>query len=297
MILVAGATPRVRDLAWGRVYSCVLPASGRTGWALLSDPHIAESKSVESEKQRTAERLRRVVAEVLASGTRPSLVNGDLAWSRGRVEDYRHFLEIVRPLAAGPGLVLGVGNHDRRNNLLAVLGEPPLPPRARLVAIVDRGPYRFVLLDSLVDADEVGGEIGTPQLAWLEDALSGASSQRTLLLVHHPGRSASKGCIDFGALVDVAERHPCVQAIVTGHEHEFALGERRGIHRIGLPATAFPFEPRVPIGWVEAAMGSAGIDIRFHATADTGEHRLGWRQGRRPSGGRPRVDSPSPFRL
>lgn len=297
MILVAGATPRVRDLAWGRVYSCVLPASDRPGWALLSDPHVAESKSGDSEEQRTAERLRRAVAEVLASGPLPSLVNGDLAWSCGRVEDYRHFLEIVRPLAAGPGLVLGVGNHDHRNNLMRVLGEPPVPPLARLVATVERGPYRFVMLDSLVDTEEVGGEIGAPQLEWLEEALSSAPSRRTLLLVHHPGRSASRGCIDFGALVDVAERHPCVQAIVTGHEHEFALGKRRGIHRIGLPATAFPFEPRVPIGWVEAAMGSAGIDIRFRHAGATGEHRLGWRQGRQPSGERPRVDSPSPFRL
>lgn len=277
MILIPGAAPSVSDLAWGRVYSCDLPALGRAEWALLADTHVAGSEPAAGRGGSAAARLRRVVAEVLDSGPYPAVVNGDLACSRGEAEDYSRFLEIVEPLAAGPGLVLSVGNHDHRNNLLKALGEPAVPVSARLAATVSQGPYRFILLDSLVGTGEVGGEIGNGQLEWLEGSLSGSPSQQTFLFVHHPGRSASKGCADFDALADIAERHGCVQAIVTGHEHEYAIGEERGAYRIGLPATAFPFEAGVPCGWVRAALSSSSINLRFHGSTCGGNRSLAWR--------------------
>lgn len=276
MILPANGPLRASEFSWGRVYSRVLPAAARSKWAWLADTHIAGDESAERSGWQTASRLRRIVAEISAVGPCGAVVNGDLAWSRGEVEDYRRFLAIAHPLASGSELVLGVGNHDNRGNLLAALAEPSEPAPARLVAMVDQPPNRFVMLDSLIDAGEVGGEIGSEQLAWLESTLSNAPPMRTFLFVHHPGRSASRGCRDFGALIRLAESYRCIQAVVTGHEHEFSLGRARGVHRIGLPAAGFPFDAGVPCGWIEASLSSESIELRFHDNEGAISHVLEW---------------------
>ncbi len=277
MILKPGAPVPVRLVEAGLLYSCALPARQRVRWAWLADPHIAADARTEHGGFRPAGQLARVVGEILAVRPDGALVNGDLAWSRGLPHDYQRFRELIRPLGTSLPLVLGVGNHDRRGPLLKVLQGRQQPPPARLLALVDQPPHRFVVLDSQRSPDAVGGELEEAQLRWLDRTLATGQALRTVLFVHHPGESASEGCCDFDALVAVAQAHRQVQAIVTGHDHAFSVGRAGGIHLLSLPAVGFPFEPGTDCGWVEAVLDGGGLDLAFRGATGEVRHRLAWR--------------------
>ena len=101
---------------------------------------------------------------LLAMDPRPDVlvVSGDVA-DHGLPEEYaeaRAWLDRWEgPLAVCPG------NHDVRDAFVAGLG---IGTRT----VVETGGSRFVMLDSLIDADETGrvdpGRLGEDQLAWLE---------------------------------------------------------------------------------------------------------------------------------
>lgn len=277
MILRSGVPLRVTDFPWGRCYQCDLPPADWSKWAWLADTHVSRHFDAEHDGWRPAEQLARIAGEVAVTQPCGVVVNGDLAWSRGHIGDYRQFRSILdRALPTTP-LVLGVGNHDHRGNLLMALAERHPQPPARLVTVVAQPPYRLVVLDSQADPDDVGGEIGSEQIDWLGALLRGTERLRTVLFVHHPGVSASEGCRDFEALVQTAEPLPWVEAIVTGHDHEFTLEQAHPLPRIGLPAAGFPFKDGSPCGWVEANLSPAGMDLRLHATSGQTGFRLPWR--------------------
>ena len=160
------------------------------------------------------------------------LVNGDLAWSLGHSDDYERFLDIMRPLAKRAAVVLAVGNHDDRGNLLACLANRGDPVPQWLGAVVEQPPFRLIALDSSIDAQTVGGEIGSAQLAWLEDELEAEPRAPTIIFLHHPGESSSEGCSDFSDLIRLVERRQCVQAVVTAHDHEYGVGRVGEAHHV-----------------------------------------------------------------
>ena len=205
------------------------------------------------------------------------LVNGDLAWSSGRSEDYERFLDILHPLTDQAALVLALGNHDERSTLLDCLASRNrLTPRW-LAAVVEQPPFRLVALDSSIGTHTVGGKIGCEQLAWLEELLVSEPCAQTVIFVHHPGESSSEGCSDFDDLIRLAQRQRCIQAIVTAHDHEYRLGRVGEVHHICLPAVGFPFSDDTPTGWIEALLGSADIELRLRGTASRNVTRLPWR--------------------
>ena len=208
------------------------------------------------------------------------LVNGDLAWLEGAPDDYGLFRALMQPMGATP-LVLGVGNHDCRENLLANFGGWSDSPPEWLASVVDQPPNRLVMLDSQIGPGVVEGEIGADQLGWLGSLLANAPQRRTVLFVHHPGESTSEGCRDFEALARLAQSRSNVHAIVTGHDHEFSLGRVGDVHLIALPSAGFPFEPGTDCGWIEAGLTADGLRLRFHGTASASTHRLDWRLPRR----------------
>ena len=146
-----------------------------------------------------------------------------------------------------------------------------------IAAVVEQPPFRFVQLDSQIAPGQVGGEVGDEQLAWLERLLQSALTLRTILFVHHPGESSSEGCRDFKTLLDIAERHNCVQTIVTGHDHAFALRRIGSLHQVALPATAFPFDPGTDCGWIEATLSEEGLDLALRGASVDSRHHLAWR--------------------
>jgi 3',5'-cyclic AMP phosphodiesterase CpdA len=94
--------------------------------------------------------------------------------------------------------------------------------------VVAHDGFRFVMLDSLIDAvagervDE--GRLGEEQLAWLDRQL-GASDEPTFVCLHHPPTTIGLELMDPIRLMDgdelaaVIDHHPHVVATLVGHAH------------------------------------------------------------------------------
>lgn len=277
MILGGFPPARKQTVGGGLVYSCTLPQCQAARWAWVADTHVRGDIATTHPASAPAQRLERILREIKAIRPHGVLVNGDLAWSEGTRADYRRFSEIIRSLPARTPIVLGVGNHDHRGNLLSVLGGVQDIEAEWLAAVVEQPPFRFVQLDSQLAPGEIGGEIGANQLDWLEHILESGTGLATILFVHHPGESSSTGCRDFGTLVGIAERFSAVRAIVTGHDHRYGVRRIGSVDHIALPAAGFSFEPESDCGWIETALGPRTQEIGFHGARSYQDHLFAWR--------------------
>ena len=98
--------------------------------------------------------------------------------------------------------------------------------------VVETGGARFVMLDSLIDADDTGrvdpGRLGADQLAWLDARLAeDTRAHRTSVSTTRPPRSSLElmdpiRLLDGDALAAVVARHPQVVAVLVGHAHTMA---------------------------------------------------------------------------
>ena len=189
---------------------------------------------------------------------------GDAAVDRGRPEDYQQFGRLVRPLLnRGIPTHTVLGNHDDR---LAFHDTFPGAFSAdgyvldRHVERVEHTDADWYLLDSLRRTDETPGALGDTQIAWLTAALDRRPHRRAMVLVHHPPGKASSpgrsrvGLTDGVSLLDELAARPQVKAVFHGHLHKFAAWSHRGLHVVGLPATAYTFSRREPSGYAEVRM-------------------------------------------
>jgi hypothetical protein len=84
------------------------------------------------------------------------------------------------------------------------------------------------------------GTISDEQLAWFEQELSeaDAAAQRAIVMTHVPINPAATGprhlVWDYQRVLDVLDRHDCVDAVLCGHYHSGAYDERRGVHHLTL---------------------------------------------------------------
>jgi 3',5'-cyclic-AMP phosphodiesterase len=182
--------------------------------AHLSDTHAGNAV------QDPAARMASVMDHLLAMSPRPDVlvVTGDVA-DHGLSEEYaaaRAWLD------RWPGHVaVCPGNHDVREAFVEGLG---IAARS----VVDAAGFRFVMLDSLIDAvdgtrvDE--GRLGDEQLGWLHGQL-GASDAPAFVCLHHPPTTIGLELMDPIRLVDgdalaaVLDHHPHVVATLVGHAH------------------------------------------------------------------------------
>jgi 3',5'-cyclic AMP phosphodiesterase CpdA len=238
--------------------------------AHVSDTHFG------NDRQDPTARLAVVMDHLLALDPRPDIlvVTGDVA-DHGLPEEYaaaRTWLDRwPGPLAACPG------NHDVRTTYVEGLG---LPARS----VVEVGGFRFVMLDSLVDAvgdqrvDE--GRISEEQLAWLDRQL-GESDAATFVCLHHPPVTIGIDLMDPIRLVDgdalaaVLDHHPHVLAVLVGHAHTMSTttyADRPLLIGGGVvstvPLDAEPF----PIVWYDAPPSLA-----IHLVDDDGRLTTHWR--------------------
>lgn len=277
MILLSGGPSLSAEHGSGLCYRCALKPGRPVRWAWAADTHICGDADASQSGFQPARQLERAVSEMRQFGPSGVLVNGDLAWSLGQCVDYERLLGIMHPLAMQTALVLAVGNHDDRGNLLACLANRSDPAPQWLAAVVEQPPFRLIALDSSIDAQTVGGEIGGAQLAWLEDELEAEPRAPTIIFLHHPGESSSEGCSDFSDLVRLVQPRRCVQAVVTAHDHEYCVGQVGGVHHVRLPAVGFPFEEHTPTGWIAAVPGGAGIELQLQGSGNPAATHLPWR--------------------
>lgn len=241
-------------------------------WALLADPHIAGDPAAVARGVNMADHLRRALAEVLARPARPAgmIVNGDCALNQGFAEDYATLVDLLKPCsAAGMPVHLTLGNHDHRDHFRTALvrgtGAPAV--EGRHVSLIETPRANWFLLDSLDQTNKTPGRLAEAQREWLAAGLDARASRPALVVVHHnplfttPG--GASGLLDTDELFALLVPRKHVKAVFYGHVHKWEQRTRDGLHVVGLPPVGYVFAPGDPSGWVEARLGSHGVNLEL----------------------------------
>ncbi|HEY3853070.1 MAG TPA: metallophosphoesterase [Verrucomicrobiae bacterium] len=266
-------------------------------WALLSDTHIAADTNLIHNGANMASNLKTVAAEVIAWPTPVSgvLINGDLAFNAGKVEDYKTVLTLLEPMRKrGLPIHLTLGNHDHRERFWETLpDEKSVSPNLadRQTAIVRTRYANWFILDSLIETQETPGRLGPAQRHWLSKALDENKDKPALVSLHHQptfATASGNGALETGAeligvssslqnlaaaagaLQDTAElmeilrprRH--VKAYFFGHTHRWSVEhDSSGLCLINFPPVAYLFEKGRPNGWVHATLLADGARLEL----------------------------------
>lgn len=244
-------------------------------WALLSDTHIHESVYEEHQGFNMSSNLLMTLGDVIKSRPSVSLINGDCARLDGQTGDYKTLLSLLEPLRrAGVPIHATLGNHDSRENFVGVLGESGEKltkiNRASVVdkycEAFDQDGYRWILLDSLEAVNFTPGLLGNAQLEWVTRELDAAPEKPALLFLHHNvAGSASLAVKDHEQLLQVLRPRRQVKAVFFGHTHSWQRFVDHGIHLVNLPAVAYVFNAREPVGWVRATPQDDGINLELRS--------------------------------
>ena len=262
----------------------------RQTYALFSDTHIAaDPKAVHGDVNMT-DNFSTCVRELADWPVRPDaiIVNGDLAFTDGKPEDYATFGHLVHPLRALAPVHLSLGNHDHREHFWRAFPRDATRLESvphRQVSVLASDHANWLLLDSLDVTAETPGELGSEQLDWLDLQLSVGREQPAIVVCHHPmDASGLRGLKDSSALEALLVRHKQVKAFIFGHTHMWDVSlHSSGVHLINLPQTAYPFLQGCPSGWVRATLARDGIEIELrsldHDHPDHGKvMQLKWRE-------------------
>lgn len=193
--------------------------------AQISDLHVLADGTLLNGVVDTEVALAAAIEHIGALDPRPDIVlaTGDLTQD-GLPEDYALLRSAFDRLAM-PVYVIP-GNHDNRTHLRAAFADRGYLPETGefLHYAVDRHPLRLIGLDTVIP-DNVGGQMCSARLRWLEDRLSEQPDRPTVIFMHHPpfatgiafmDRPAFGGAEDLEALIG---RFPRVQLVTCGHVH------------------------------------------------------------------------------
>jgi Icc protein len=240
----------------------------RVRWALLSDTHIPEDFADAYRGFRPAENLKIAVRDAAAVAMDGYLVNGDLARQFGREGDYRRFSELIAPFTAKAPAALTLGNHDDRAHAEAAFQSTAGVKAAvsdKWVSVVETGPLRFVLLDSLFQTNLAAGLLGKSQRDWLDSWLLANAGKPTVVFVHHTLDDSDGSLLDADRFLNIVTSHRHVKAVFYGHSHAYRYDVRDGLHLVNLPAVGYNFADGEPVGWVEAELSGKGARLTLHA--------------------------------
>jgi Icc protein len=259
---------------------------------ILNDTHIGEKHPTDSP---VPSNLRQAVNELLQLERKPAavLINGDLALRDGQAGDYRHFMEIIRPLqAAGINIDLTLGNHDHRDVFFEVLQDQQkeVPPvKSRHISVIETRFANLFLLDSLQETMVTQGTLGSEQLLWLGTALDQNRDKPAIVVTHHNPRLGGDplhfpgGLIDSPELWKVFQSRSHVKAYVHGHVHDRTIAEHEGVFILNTPATSYVADAtKSTTGWTIASFSTTGVTLTTRTTdpqhAWNGqEKQLAWR--------------------
>lgn len=275
-------------------------------WALFSDLHIKpQDEHAHPPKGlfycNQHAHLTRCVQEALAAKPDGLIITGDLARLTGDLNNYQKLAEFLAPMKDQFPIFSAMGNHDDRDHFAQVFSDLPArqPVPHKLVQVIEKGPVRFILLDSMMAVNKGTGQLGAEQLDWLRGYLAKCDDRPTLLFFHHnPGQDVN-GFEDWESLVEIIRPSLKVKACIFGHSHVYAYKEQDGIHLVNLPAMGYSFSAKDPVGWVDARFTAEGGIFTLHAVEgpmeeDNKPHRLKWRTAVQ-QGDKPRqVDAPRP---
>jgi 3',5'-cyclic AMP phosphodiesterase CpdA len=254
-------------------------------WAFLSDTHVPADRENNYRDFYPYRNLREVVAQIAPDLPEGVVITGDLARLEGLPGDYANARKLLAPIIERRPVCVGLGNHDNRENFLKEFSEPGGDKQAvkgKHVVVVDTGPVRLIVLDTLMFVNKAPGLLGRNQRTWLADHLRSDDDKPTLLCFHHTLGDGDGDLLDVPRLFDIIRPASSVKALVYGHSHVYRFAEHEGIHLINLPATGYNFGDDQPVGWVEARLTARGGDFVLHTIGgntenDGGVKSLRWR--------------------
>ena len=261
-------------------------------FVFFSDAHIAADTATVSRNVNMADQLAACVRELAAWPVKPAavIVNGDLAYQLGKPEDYATFGKLFEPVRALAPIHLTLGNHDERENFWHAFPHDAaklksVPQRQTAVFSSDRA--NWFLLDSLDKTNATPGELGAPQLDWLDSALKARSDKPAIIVAHHNLQTAgmTAGIKDSAALEEIFNKHPQVKVFIFGHTHDWHVSQHAsGVHLINLPPTGYVFTAGRPSGWARATLARDGMEVELRSlNPNHPEHaqvkQLKWRAG------------------
>ncbi|QCI68339.1 phosphodiesterase [Phreatobacter stygius] len=194
--------------------------------AHLTDLHI---RPVGLPAYRTAETnalTERALEAVLALAPRPDVVviSGDLT-DNGLVAEYENLKRLLARLPMPVWLI--PGNHDRRENLKAVLADfPGLAQHDKYAQwATDLGPLRLIGLDTVIPGSGAG-RLCPRRLEWLAERLAEDKAKPTVIVMHHPPFACGLQLMDNIMLVEgvdelaaIIRANSQVVRILCGHHH------------------------------------------------------------------------------
>lgn len=136
------------------------------------------------------------------------------------------------------------GNHD----IPTVMREHLPVGQVSTDRVNDFGPWRFVMLDSVIVGEE-GGRLALSELEGLAEALTD-TTQHVLVCLHHQPVNVGSEWIDtmtitnpdeFFAVLDRSDR---VRGVLWGHIHQQFDARRNGIPLMASPSTCVQFAPK-----------------------------------------------------
>lgn len=242
--------------------------AGAVRLALLSDTHIPANPEERFRGFSPVDNLRELASQVARATVDAAVITGDLARLIGTADDYAALVTLLRPISDRLPVSLLLGNHDDRANFLRAFPPPTGAATAvpnKHVLAFDRGPLRFILLDSLLAPNVTPGQLGTAQRTWLRDTLAAAPERPTAVFVHHTLDGTDGALVDSDRLFEVLRPFTQVKAVLFGHSHRYHVDSRDGVQLINLPAIGYNFADTEPVGWVESSWTPTGVDLTLRA--------------------------------
>lgn len=256
-------------------------------WALLSDTHVSLDPKEVYRDFIINNNMKTAVAQVSAAGVDGAMITGDCARLTGRLYDYDMLWRILKPLRDETPVAFALGNHDERTQFQRVFHRHPADPapiegKFALVIDDDAAGVRLVLLDSLEKTNATPGRLGDAQRAWLTAFLDEVDPRPTFLFFHHPPTEGNGNLLDHKDLFEIVMPRRQVKALFYGHSHVYRYSKVEDLDLINLPAIGYNFNDKIPVGWVDARIGSTTGEFTLKAfagnTADNGKTTtLEWR--------------------
>lgn len=263
---VGGGTPEV----WSAVQSfTTVPVAGKITVGVLGDARdkVDVWQSVQRRMRDLSVNMQITTGDLVFTGTQQSLYDqwlGAIWKDPGAPESY---ITLGQQM-----MVMVAGNHE--NDAARFFGAFALPgtgPFAETYGSFDVGNTHFVVFDDQPLALLAGTEHATATLAWIDDDLTRADTNREkvpfVVAVHHRGlyTTSSHGddvdVLDLRAmLAPVYDRHH-VDVVVNGHDHAYERSKvlRPGSDPRGAPAIADPGKGTIYV--VNAGAGASAYGV------------------------------------
>lgn len=187
----------------------------------LTDLHLAVSPTAEVGGIQPSLRWK-MLAGVLAAEKLEFdviVISGDLA-SCGHTGSYAMLKELLcRHAPGGVPVMLGLGNHDRRERFKHVFEDSKQTQASRCYSSMMLNGLQVIMLDTSLPGS-IEGDLDRAQLDWLENTLGIPAPLGHLLVMHHPPRSPDGPFLMNSHDLERVLEDSNVRAILAGHIHK-----------------------------------------------------------------------------